>query len=389
MTGLAISSAGVSAWFRNQHRDDSPPAPPSPSVDPRPIHRTLPGYQETPLSEAPALAAAVGLKRLWVKDESSRFGLPSFKILGASYALYRALRARLNDDATWTSFDDWQRAAAAARPLTLVTATEGNHGRAVAHLARLLQLDAHVLVPASMTPARRTAIRNEGASVEEVSGSYDDAVATLGSFTDTRYLILSDTAWAGYEQIPNWVITGYGTIFAEIATQLERRAAEPPNLIVVQAGVGAFAAAATRHRTLTNNDSAAKVLAVEPEHAACVLAALQEATPQPLPGPFDSVMTGLNCGLASTVALPDLRNGLTGLVTISDTYARAGVRLMHQHGYPVGPTGAAGLAALLALRESRPETRAALDLGPADEALIICTEGITDDAATRALLRPQ
>lgn len=381
----SIELPAVSGWFVN-HKKPRSDGDEELRLDPRPVHQTLPGYEPTPLTEAPSIAAAAALERVWVKDESSRFGLPSFKILGASYALYRALRERLRDEREWTSFTDWQRAADVVRPLTLVTATEGNHGRAVARLANRLGLQAHVLVPRAIAPARKDAIWAEGATVESIAGTYDDAVAALSGFDGGRYLVLSDTSWSGYEQIPKWVIMGYEAIFAEIDSQLLERHARPPDLIVVQAGVGALAAAATRAWPSPDGPRLPRVVAVEPEGAACVMSALRAGEPRQLPGPFESVMAGLNCGLASAVALPYLHRGLDGVVTIADAHVGPALRLMYENGISAGPTGAAGVAALLALLASDEQVRGALELTSIRDALVICTEGVTSPGEIDSIL---
>jgi diaminopropionate ammonia-lyase len=377
---------GVPAWHVNPlagHTvaDGHPRLP-----DVSSVHHSLPGYAPTPLREAPSLASVVGLRRLWIKDESSRLGLPSFKVLGAAYALQRALSMRLGlTSDQWTGFDSWQRAAAAAHPLTLVTATDGNHGRAVAHLARLLGLDAHVLVPADMAETRVRAIRDEGARVDRVDGSYDDAIAMLGQFTGPRELVLSDTSWAGYETIPRWVIQGYATIFAETDRQLTAAGAAAPDLVIIQAGVGALASAAVHHWRRTP-DTATRIITVEPCDAACVLAALASGEAKPVPAPHRSIMAGLNCGMVSSVALPSLVAGLAAAIAIDDLHATAAVRLMHQAGFATGETGAAGFAALLALRASDEETRTALHIDDIKDVLILCTEGVTDPQLTRRIL---
>ena len=141
------------------------------------FHQKLPDYEPSPLIDAPGIAATLGVGRVWVKDESSRFGLPAFKALGASWAIYRALLARLGGRIEpWNSFDDLKERFAPLRPLTLMAATDGNHGRAVAHMARLLGFDAHIFVPKAMAQARIEAIRGEGAQITAVDGSYDEAV---------------------------------------------------------------------------------------------------------------------------------------------------------------------------------------------------------------------
>src|SRR5215470_18094439 len=178
-----------------------------PDQAPIEFHRRLPGYAPTRLADAPGLAHLLGVGAVWVKDESSRFGLPAFKILGASWATYLALRQRLGHDFTpWDTLDDLKAQLEPLRPLALVAATDGNHGRAVAHMARLLGLEVHIFVPAGTAAARIQAIESEGAAVTIVDGTYDDAVARSAQEAGERCLIISDTAWPGYEQVPRWVI---------------------------------------------------------------------------------------------------------------------------------------------------------------------------------------
>ena len=185
------------------------------------FHRRLPGYAPTPLRDAAGLARELGLGRVWVKQESSRFGLPAFKVLGASWATYRALAERIGHEPVgWSTFDDLAAWAAPLRPMTLAAATDGNHGRAVARMAALLGFDARIYVPDDMIPARRAAIAGEGAEVFVVHGTYDEAVARSSEDDGERCLVISDSAWPGYETVPGWVIEGYGTILQEVDDQL-------------------------------------------------------------------------------------------------------------------------------------------------------------------------
>src|SRR5215211_3834850 len=212
------------------------------------LHRRLPGYAVTPLADAPALARANGVERVWVKDESSRLGLPAFKLLGASWAAYRALAARLGrDPEPWVSLDELRQTLAPLRPLTLATATDGNHGRAVARIAALLDLDADVYVPKGTAAARIAAIEREGARVTVVDGDYDRAVASATATAGDRCLAIQDVGWPSYEQVPAWVVEGYGTIFWEVDAQLAASGEEAPDVVVIPVGVGGLAAAAVRH----------------------------------------------------------------------------------------------------------------------------------------------
>lgn len=207
----------------------------APVTDPRAtaFHRSIPGYAPTPLAEAPAAAARLGLARVHVKLELERLGLPAFKVLGASWAACRALSERAGRDEPAATFAQLRALAATLDELTLVAATDGNHGRAVARVARMLGLGARILVPAHIAPARAEAIAAEGAEVELVGGGYDDAVARAATLADARHLVVSDTSWSGYEAIPGWVADGYATIFAELR---EQRRGAAPALVAIQIG---------------------------------------------------------------------------------------------------------------------------------------------------------
>ncbi|MGH2946482.1 MAG: pyridoxal-phosphate dependent enzyme [Solirubrobacteraceae bacterium] len=289
------------------------------------FHRSLPGYAPTPLVESPAAARALGVERVLVKDESSRLGLPSFKVLGASWATYRAL-GRTGSPAEL-------REALGGRP-ALACATDGNHGRAVAWMARLLGLPARVLVPAAMVPARREAIAGEGAQVEVVDGTYDDAVDAAAALAGDGTLVIQDT---GEGPVPAWVIDGYATIGAEIDAE--------PDIVAVQIGVGSFAAAMVRRFAGT------RIVGVEPVAAACALASAEAGRPVEVPGPHDSAMAGLNCGRVSPVAWPVISRGIEAFATVGDDCAREAVALLARDGISAGDSGAAGLAGLLALRD--------------------------------------
>jgi len=307
------------------------------------FHRSLPGYRATPLVESPGAARALGVARVLVKDESSRFGLPSFKVLGASWATHRAVGDR--------------------RDVTLVCATDGNHGRAVAWMARRLGLAATVFVPAGMVPARRAAIAGEGARVEVVDGTYDDAVERAAALAGPDTLVIQDTAWPGYETVPGWVIDGYATIGSEIDAE--------PDVVAVQIGVGSFAAAMVRRF------AGARIIGVEPATAACALASIEARGPAEAPGPHTSVMAGLNCGRVSPVAWPVISRGIEAFAAIDDRWAFDAVEVLGADGVVAGESGAAGLAGLLAFRSE-------LAVRPDSTVLVVNTEGATGSAQSAA-----
>ena len=360
-----------------------------PTREPLFFHELLPGYAPTPLVATPALARRLGVGQVWVKDESERLGLPAFKILGASWAVYRALTARLGDAITdWATLDELRARLAPLGSLTLVAATDGNHGRAVARMARLLDCSAHILVPAGTARARIEGIEREGATVAVVDGTYDDAVAQSAALASPTHLVISDTSWPGYEEVPRWVIEGYSTILWEIDDELAQHAASTPDLVLVQMGVGAFAAAVVRHYRRPGVAAPPHIVGVEPDTAACVLASLRAGALTEVPGPHPSIMAGLNCGLPSLIAWPALRDGLDATVAITDDAARDAMRDLAATGIVAGETGAAGLGGLVTLLTGpgADERRARLGITAATRVLLFSTEGATDPVAYAAIM---
>lgn len=356
-----------------------------PNRGPLAFHQRMPDYRATPLIDTPALAARLGVARLWVKDEAQRMGMPSFKILGASWAVYNALIERLGSEPAWNNIAELATHIAPLQPLRLAAATDGNHGRAVARMARLLGCSAQIFVPAGTADARIAAIAAEGAAVLVVDGTYDDAVARSAQEAGPDCLVISDTSWPGYEAVPRWVIDGYGTMFAEIDAELAQRNEPPPDIVLVQMGVGALAAAAIGHYRQADAPARPALIGVESTRAACVFASLEAGVLTPVPGPHDSVMAGLNCGLPSLIAWPLLQAGLDSVLAIDDAYACQGVRELAALGITAGETGAAGIGGLLAIA-AHPNLLQQAGIGSQSRVLVISTEGATDPAARTRLL---
>ena len=362
---------------------------PYPDRTPLRFHRRLPGYEETPLVDAPKLAGALGVGKVFVKDESNRLGLPAFKVLGASWAVYRALEERLGEDfGDWEEIWELEEHLEPSLPLSLVAATDGNHGRAVARVARLLGLGAKIFVPGDMATARRKAIADEGAEVIVVDGTYDEAMERSAGEAGERALVISDMSWPGYERIPSWVIEGYSTMLWEIDDELQRRSEVGPDLVVVQVGVGAFAAAVARHFRRPRASPHPKLMSVEPASADCLLESVEAGSIVSVPGPHDSIMSGLNCGKPSLVAWPTVSRGIDLHIAVNDEPAREAMRLAAESGVVSGETGAAGLGGLLELMRAGGEeaARKALGVGEETRVLIFNCESATDPGAYLRLM---
>lgn len=348
------------------------------------FHRRLPAYAPTPLFDAPEIARSLGLGRVLVKAETMRLGLPSFKILGASWATYRALCDHLgHEPEPWANINALAANLAHLRPFTLAAATDGNHGRAVAFMARLLGFSAHIFVPEGTVAARIDAIKAEGARVTVVAGDYDAAVARSAEEADERCLVISDTSWPGYEVAPRRVIEGYSTIFVECDDALATAGVPQPDVVVVPVGVGAFMAAAVRHyRSGTHEPT---IIGVEPSTANCVQASVAAGTLVTVPGPHPSIMVGLNCGTPSIVAWPDVSAGVDWFVDVDDEAAEAAMRHLADAGVVAGETGAAALAGLTALAGAVDE-RDRAGLHDRTTVLVLVTEGATDSANYRRVV---
>lgn len=333
------------------------------------FHRGLDGYRPTPCRDLADLAADLGVARVGLKDESQRLGLPAFKILGASWAVERTLRAY-------------------PATTTFVTASSGNHGRAVARAAAMRGRQARIFLPKGSGPTRAELIASEGAQVVRVDGDYDAAVLAAAAAADRPgTALVADTALPGptaareADGPPAWVVDGYSTLFGEVDEQVP----EGFDVVIVPAGVGSFAAAAARwaaHRT-----AVPRVVVSEPVTAACVAASLRrgELTTVRTTG---TSMSGMDCATPSAVAWPTLHAGLAGAVTVSDTEVHAVMRRLAAAGLVIGDCGASTVAALSALMhdDGCARLRGELGLGPRSRVLCVATEGASDPAAYASVL---
>jgi diaminopropionate ammonia-lyase len=338
------------------------------------FHRALPGYAPTPLHSCPGLAASLGLGTVYVKDEGQRFGLQAFKALGASWALNQIRRTHPG-------------------PMTVSTATAGNHGRAVAWAARQLGIPAVIFIPSNAAPARVEKIRNEGARVELVQGSYDQAVRVCAETSAAQgWQVVADVGYEGYVDIPNRIVEGYCTLFHEIDEQLAAARLPEPTLVAVQSGVGSLLHAAVDHFRAKPVQPA--IVAVGPVDGNPLFASVGTPDGRPaLSKGRDSMMAVLSSASASLTAWPTVRRGVEVFLELTDQAAADAMRRLARppagdRAIVAGASGAAGLGGILALLEA-PELRLARDflkLGPSTRLLVIASEGATDPDGYRRVV---
>jgi diaminopropionate ammonia-lyase len=341
----------VTSWFYSpEGRDWTAAEATAGALD---FHRSLPGYEPTPLVELPDLADELAVGRVFVKDESQRLGLPAFKVLGASWACRQVLER--------------------SPGVRLVTATDGNHGRAVARMASHFGVGSTVFVPAVMRPEAARMIEDEGADVVWVDGDYDGAVRRAAHFAaeEGGRELVQDTAWEGYTDVPAWIVEGYQTLLHEVDEQLAALGTSA-HLVAVPVGVGSLAEAVVRHYRQPAGPRP-RVLSVEPDTAACVLESL--ATGRPSTVPTDAtVMAGLNCGTISVSAWPVLRDGCDAAVAVTDEEALRACDDLGRLGLSSGACGAATLAGVRAAQVV-PGRFSSLGLSSTGVVVLLGTEG--------------
>ncbi len=352
-----------------------------------------PGYAPTPLLALDGLARQLGIGQLLYKDERSRFGLGSFKALGGAYAVANVLRHRVKDARALTQVSSRNLLSGAfadvISAVTVTCATDGNHGRSVAWGARLFGCRCVIFVHEHVSQGRRDAIAQYGAEVREVKGNYDDAVRHAATKAAAEgWTVVSDTSYPGYRDIPLDVMYGYGVMAAEIGQQ--RAGADPPTHVLVQAGVGALAAAVCANFWLQWGERRPHFVVVEPTRADCAYRSLEAGSPVVVGGTLDTVMAGLACGEVSELAWDILRGGANAAVAVDDAYALDAMRLLARPlasdpPLVAGETGGVGLAALLAARD-HPDIWRLLGLDDRSCVLLIGSEGDTDPVIYREIV---
>ena len=357
----------------------------------RAFHKSFPQYTVTPLARLDNLAARLGLNNLCVKDESYRFGLNAFKVLGGSFAMASHFADETGRDVADMTYD-YLTSDELARDFgqaTFFTATDGNHGRGVAWAAKRLGKKAVVHMPKGSTKPRFDNIAAEGATVTIEEVSYDECVRMAAAEAEAceRGVIVQDTAWEGYEKIPSLIMEGYGTMASEAAEQLREAAINRPTHVFVQAGVGSLAGAVVGYFANLYPDNPPTFVVMEATNAACLYkgAVAADGEPRIVTGDMPTIMAGLCCGEPNTLGWDILRNHVTAFVACPDWVAARGMRILGapEKGDPrviSGESGTvgAGLISTLMTDESYVELRDLIGLDKTSNVLMFSTEGDTD-----------
>lgn len=350
-------------------------------------HQSLPGYQMTPLESLDQLAGHLQIDKLWVKNEAGRFDLNAFKGLGASYAVAAYFAERLNLDLENLSFEELNHEISRADKVTLATATDGNHGKSLAWAARLFNQDAVVYMPKGSSPERLEAIRSEGARAEMTELNYDATVKLIAEEAEEEgWVVIQDTAWEGYEKIPLWIMQGYSTLVSEIRGQLAEEL-ETVTHVILQAGVGSFAAAVLSSLLSELPDKEVQFIIVESDQADPFFQSAHRKDGQAVSveGDLATIMAGLACGKASSTAWEVLKEKADFFASCSDEVSARGMRvlgnpLMGDPAIRAGESGAVPVGFLYEVIQNPhyQDLKTSLSLGKHARVLVINTEGDTD-----------
>jgi len=361
------------------------------------FHQQLPGYRRTDLVRWHRLAKAWHVKDIFIKDESSRFHLKAFKVLGGSYAVSRLLCKKLGmtpDDIDFVYLTG-EEARERIGPMTLTTATDGNHGRGVAWTAEQFHQKAVIYMPKGAARSRVEHIRSHGATVVVTDLNYDDAVRLCRRTAEENgWYVIQDTAWEGYTAIPRWIMKGYMTLCVEAVNQMANVGLRPTH-VFIQVGVGSFGGATVGYLRDHFSDHPPRFITMEPSTAACVFASVSAADGRPhaLTGELNTIMAGLACGEPNPLAWEILRDFCSCYLSCDDFVAANGVRILAhplKGDRPVeaGESGALGLGVLdlLCNCDKFRELKQELAIDPDSTLLFFNTEGATDPESRREIL---
>ncbi len=354
------------------------------------FHSSFPQYKETPLCELKNLAGQLGVKNIFVKDESFRFGLNAFKVLGGSYAIGNYIAEKLGKDISEVSFKKItsEETRESIGKTTFISATDGNHGRGVAWTANQLKQGCVIYMPKGSALERLNNIKAENAEASITDLNYDDAVRLAAKDAEEKgWVMVQDTSWPGYEKIPTWIIQGYSTLALEIFQQLGGADGIRPTHIFLQAGVGSFATSMTGFFSSVYGDQKPVITIVEPDNAACVFKTIKadDGEIHSVKGDMKTIMAGLACGEPVTVGIDVLRNYADFFASCPDYFAADGMRVLAatakgDEKVVSGESGAAGFGCAYEILtdSSLSDVKEKLGINEDSVLLFISTEGDTD-----------
>ncbi len=364
----------------------------------RRFHKQIPGYRMSALQGLPNLASMFGVGGIWVKDESSRLQLNSFKVLGGSFALYRYLQKMLGilGEDTPFAYLASDEVKEKVGNIIFASATDGNHGRGIAWAAKKLGFTCVIYVHSETSVRRIDAIKSNGAKVVIVDGNYDDAVRQVAIDAKINgWTIISDTSWDNYTEIPTWIMQGYLTMLTEAQEQFGGVGLVKPTHIFIQAGVGALAASVIGFYHALFGQDAPTCIVVEPDQADCLYqsALANDGEPHSVKGDLDTIMAGLSCGDPSPIAWEILKENADCFMKVPDFIAAKGMRVYATplNGDPFvlsGESGAVTLGTFASIMQysELEELRKALNLNEDSQVLFVNTEGNTDPVHFRQII---
>ncbi|MBN7573015.1 MAG: diaminopropionate ammonia-lyase [Clostridium beijerinckii] len=362
------------------------------------FHSNFHNYSMTPLTELKNLASTLGVSNIYVKDESYRFGLNAFKVLGGSYAIGNYIAEKLGQDIDNLPYDKItsDEVKKELGDITFITATDGNHGRGVAWTANRLRQKSVVYMPKGSSLERLNNIKAEGADASITDMNYDEAVRFSNDLAEKNgWVMVQDTAWEGYEKIPTWIMQGYTTMAYEVYMQLQEMKEDMPTHIFLQAGVGAFAGAVQGFFASVYGEKRPITTIVEPNKADCIYRTSEKNDGKLhfVTGDMDTIMAGLACGEPCRIGYEVLRDYSDNFVSCPDYVTAKGMRVM---GNPVesdkkiisGESGAVTIGLIAEIFENKDLQWLKEELKLDENSRILCfsTEGNTDKESYRDIV---
>ncbi len=372
---------------RNRHAADTSAYSRDRTRNVRRLHRQIASYEESPLYSLPDIAAGLGIRAVYLKDESARFDLKAFKGLGGIYAMFRIICRELRLDPETASVDQIRNCPEKLGKMTFITTTDGNHGKGVSWAAGFFGCKAYVYMPKGTVEVRAEAVRQAGSAwVEITEMKYDDCVAWTAKLAEEKgWFLIQDTAWEGYEEIPEWIMQGYTTILFEAEKQMDYF----PTHVFLQAGVGSMAAAIAGAAGETWGMDNLHIWTVEPTEAACFFESFAKGDGKAhmAGGSGITEMAGLNCGMPCKLAWDILGAVAEGGISCSDDVTETGIRYLARRDpfLAAGESGAVTTGLLMEL-ENRPDLRKRIGLTKDSVIFIINTEGDTDPGNWRRIV---